>query len=219
MQVSISREMDVRLRAPRFVPQPQIEKFIHQKARWILTKLSQQQTRREILDQRRYCHGSQFLFLGRSCVLEVRDGDRAKIIFDGQKWQADVPANFHDQGRENLIKRLLRDWYIFQAKEFLAVRLFHYARPMGLSPQGITVKSQKRLWGSCSHHRQTIRLNWLLILAPVEVIDYVIVHELCHLRVPNHSKKFWREVALVVPDYKVRQQWLKDHSVDLILPN
>lgn len=89
---------------------------------------------------------------------------------------------------------------------------------MGLAPQRITVKTQKRLWGSCNHHGRSINLNWMLVMTPLMVIDYVVVHELCHLLVPNHSRRFWKHVAQYFPDYQASEKWLKTHAPEMQLP-
>ena len=108
-------------------------------------------------------------------------------------------------------------WYRRQAEEILGSRLFHYARLIGVEPKKIAVRTQKRLWGNCDYRTRTIHLNWQIVLAPLEVMDYVVVHELCHLIVPNHSKRFWQRVEKTMPDFKKHKQWLKDHAVDMVV--
>jgi predicted metal-dependent hydrolase len=89
---------------------------------------------------------------------------------------------------------------------------------MGTEPLKIAVKTQKRIWGSCHPRTKTINLNWMLVLAPLEVIDYVVVHELSHLDVPNHSRRFWKRVSGVMPDYRRQVQWLKEHAAEMVMP-
>jgi hypothetical protein len=90
---------------------------------------------------------------------------------------------------------------------------------MGVEPKKIAVRTQKRLWGCCDYHTQTIHLNWQIILSPIRVIDYVVVHELCHLTVPNHSKRFWKKVEKIIPDFKRHKQWLAVNHIDMVLPD
>ena len=117
-----------------------------------------------------------------------------------------------------MIKEKLIKWYRAQAEEIFGGRVFYFSRIMGLEPQKIAVKTQKRIWGSCGYHDKAISLNWQLVFAPMDVIDYVVVHELAHLDTPNHSRKFWKSVANILPDYKMRQNWLKNNRLSMKLP-
>ncbi len=105
--------------------------------------------------------------------------------------------------------------YILQAKEVIPQRVEYYARQMGVSYARISIRSQRTRWGSCSG-KGNLNFNCLLVLTPPEVLDYVVVHELCHLREMNHSVRFWQQVESVLPDYKVRRKWLKMHGGELI---
>jgi predicted metal-dependent hydrolase len=93
----------------------------------------------------------------------------------------------------------------------LSLRTLELAGEHGLFITGVTVRNQKRRWGSCSHHGR-ISLNWRLIQAPVFVRDYIILHELAHRRQMNHSKKFWQEVGRLSPNYRQAEQWIKQHG-------
>ena len=90
-------------------------------------------------------------------------------------------------------------------------RVAYYAEKLGVSYGKITLRQQKTRWGSCAANGN-LNFNWLLILAPPEVLDYVVVHELCHRREMNHSQAFWKEVEKILPDYRERQKWLKDNG-------
>ena len=105
-----------------------------------------------------------------------------------------------------------------QAKEILGSRIFHYARKMQVEPKSISIKDQKRIWGSCQYRKQSINLNWRIVMSPLDVLDYVIVHELSHLVVPDHSKRFWRKVEDILPNYKQSRQWLKQNQRSMLLP-
>ena len=101
------------------------------------------------------------------------------------------------------------------ALKIIPVKVKYFAGVMNVSYGRITIRNQKTRWGSCSA-KKNLNFNCLLMLAPDEVVDYVVVHELCHLIEMNHSKKFWAQVEQVMPDYKKQKQWLKDHGNEII---
>jgi len=101
-----------------------------------------------------------------------------------------------------------------QAGEFIRARVKYLGAALGLDYGKIFIKDQKTLWASCSRSKN-LNFNWRLAAAPAEVLDYVVIHELCHLREMNHSKRFWGLVREVCPDYKARKKWLKDNETAL----
>ncbi len=113
-------------------------------------------------------------------------------------------------------RALVEAWYRHEAKRCLPVRLAPYARRLGVAPKRISIRAQRTRWGSCSSHG-TICLNWRLLLLPSELCDYILVHELCHLRHLDHSAKFWALVESVVPDYAQREQRLESMQGNLAL--
>ncbi|MBE6583694.1 MAG: M48 family metallopeptidase [Ruminococcaceae bacterium] len=119
--------------------------------------------------------------------------------------------------RQN-IKKLSVDeiqYLIDDAKRIIPLRVEHFAKEMGVRYNRVTIKSQHTRWGSCSN-KSNLNFNCLLLLAPENVLDYVVVHELCHLKEMNHSKSFWNEVERVLPDYKMSYDWLKKHGGELM---
>lgn len=102
------------------------------------------------------------------------------------------------------------------AKEYFPKRVYHFAHILGVSYGNITIRDQKTRWGSCSS-KGNLSFNWRLILAPPNVLDYVVVHELCHRKEMNHSPKFWALVESVMPDYKQYRKWLKENGNKLTL--
>lgn len=221
MEISVPSSAAARVIAPRVVPIETIERFIHSRSDWILKRMKEKKSEEERLGHKKYATGHDFLFLGKSYPLVVEHTESlvTKLSFIDEQWT--VRANTRTS--EAMIKNKLITWYRQQAGEVFGGRIFHYSRVMGLeptdkAPQKITVKTQKRLWGSCNHQGKSINLNWTLIMAPLAVIDYVVVHELCHLEVPNHSQRFWRKVAKFMPDYKERELWLKRNANQMRLP-
>lgn len=105
-----------------------------------------------------------------------------------------------------------------KALRYIPERTEHYAKQIGVDYGGITIRCQKTRWGSCSS-KGNLNFNCLLMLTPPEIIDYVVVHELCHRKQMNHSKDFWLEVEKVLPDYKDRKKWLRDEGGSIIRRN
>jgi hypothetical protein len=101
------------------------------------------------------------------------------------------------------------------ARELVAMVVEEEAPALGVSCRGVTIRDQRTRWGSCSP-RGTLSFNWRLALAPFEVLDYVVVHELCHLREPNHSPRFWQLVATRRPGWREQRAWLRDHGQELL---
>lgn len=101
-----------------------------------------------------------------------------------------------------------------KAKAVLPERVAYFARLLGVDYGRITIRHQKTRWGSCSA-KGNLNFNCLLMLAPREVQDYVVVHELCHRKEMNHSEEFWKEVENILPDYKIRRKWLKEKGIFL----
>lgn len=105
--------------------------------------------------------------------------------------------------------------YRKKARLLFRQRAEYYASVMGVTFNRIAIREQRTRWGSCSS-KKNLNFNWKLLLAPPEVLDYVVVHELCHLKQMDHSRAFWAEVAAILPDYKERKKWLREHGADLM---
>ncbi len=109
-------------------------------------------------------------------------------------------------------KRLLGNWFAQQALIYLPQRVAALAPLVGVQPQGLRVRYYKSRWGSCNR-RGELQFNWLLMMAPPVVVDYVVVHELAHLRHFNHSPAFWQVVGRVMPDYLRHRAWLRQQTI------
>ncbi|MCM1145647.1 MAG: M48 family metallopeptidase [Blautia sp.] len=110
----------------------------------------------------------------------------------------------------------LENRYKEAARSYIPQRVAYYHAKTGGSYQRITIRDQKTRWGSCSS-KGTLSFNWRLMLAPPSILDYVVVHELCHLTHMNHSAAFWQAVEAIYPDYRIARKWLKEHGNELTL--
>jgi len=102
------------------------------------------------------------------------------------------------------------EYYKAQAKKIIRERLKHFNQSYQFEYNRVSFRNQKTRWGSCSSQKN-LSFNWRLILAPRDILDYVVVHELCHLKEMNHSKQFWQLVEVQIPDHKKRRKWLKEN--------
>lgn len=221
LTISVDEDARASVAAPFNMADQDIANFLIEKADWIQGKITQARKYRDILERRDFNDGHDFLFLGEKYQINVveRDVKRSRVLFDPkQGWSVSVPLGCTQEVRRAQVKEKMLQWYRAQAQEILGGRIFHYARLIGSEPKMITVRTQKRIWGCCNYKKQTISLNWQIILSPLPVVDYVVVHELCHLSIPSHSKRFWKKVEKVLPDFRQRQQWLRANHLDMILP-
>ena len=204
------RDARVTVRMPEKLPLKHAEDFVIQKQRWIKQKLATQNPPVQLA----FSTGESLLFLGQPVILNVMDDAAANgIELTEDQLKLELKESSPAYTRR---ERWIRNWYQQQAERYLQTRSKALIDSTGLQPRSVTIKSYKARWGSCRLNGD-IQLNWKLIMAPPAVIDYVIIHELCHLRQHNHSPAFWELVSCFTPDYKTLRQWLKDHGSKLSL--
>ena len=198
---------NVTVRAPLRVPLQQIYDFVHSKEGWIRTK---QERIRSIPNDPpiTFQTGEEFLFLGQRYPLEIKGNVKAPLILNRQ----------FELSSTHLSKALtvFTRWYCQQAIRVFSERASYYASQTGLRYKRIRISSARTRWGSCSS-RGTLSFTWRLVMAPMTIIDYVVVHELVHTQVRNHSRLFWEQVQTILPDYKNRIRWLKENGVFLTI--
>lgn len=218
--ISVNERAQVFVAAPHWMQKNEINDFIRQKAGWIKRKLSEAEKYKSYLQEKIFDQDGEFLYLGKKYRIDlfVRNVKRVSVKFDGLRWLVFIPPGLSDKARQDLIKKKMTQWYRAQAQEVLGGRIFYYSRIMGVAPKKIAVRTQKRVWGNCDYNTQTIHLNWQIVLSPLDVVDYIVVHELCHLLVPDHSQRFWKKVEKILPDYKQQVQWLKINALEMALP-
>lgn len=203
----ITPEAKLVVRAPYRTSNAYIEKLVTEKRAWILRKIAEQ-AERPAPGKKNFVDGEEFLFLGKKYPLKIVDNP-----LPGIKLGKDLTVS-RTTGTD--IHKLLNTWYRVQAQKIIGERCMSCAKIVGRTPVSIRISHATRRWGSCST-RGTVCFSWRLVLAPPEIVDYVIVHELVHLIHHNHSKRFWDNVGLIMPDYRDRKNWLKIHERILTL--
>jgi predicted metal-dependent hydrolase len=211
--IKITNDGEVIVTAPLGVGESIIYDIVKKKASWIVEKLRHINEMKNELNNEEFIDGRKVEFLGQAYMLSIFRNSSIKnnsVSLNGDNITVCIKSS-HNGDISEAIKCSLINWLKEQAKIKLVERTKYYGEKTGLMPNNIRVKEQKTLWGSCSG-KNNINYNWKLIMAPPRVLDYVVVHELCHLRQRDHSKKFWELVEEVMPDYKELRKWLKENG-------
>lgn len=205
--------------APLTISEQRIHAFVAAQQAWIrdaLKRVRQRAQNTPSLAPAVYTAGALVPFQGRQVPLTVQptSAKRLRVQFTGEHFMVYLPEA--DSNRESeRIKTALESWMKLHARQLAEQWIDKHSQPHRLLPRSLRIKTQKSRWGSCGPHND-INLNWLLILAPPPIMEYVVVHELCHIRHKNHSQDFWQLVATHLPDYPRHRRWLKQHGASLM---
>jgi predicted metal-dependent hydrolase len=203
----------VRVSAPPWATTRDVRAFVDLNRRWIADRVAAiERVLAAHPGPRRLQDGARIPYQGRLVPLSLTKGHvRGPRVAYRDGFVVGLPQGLDEDEEETLIERALGRWLRHRAGIEAEAVIAQHGPRHGLIPRAVRIKDQKRLWGSCTA-RGVINLNWRLIFAPPPVLEYVVVHELCHLRVRNHQKEFWRLVAEVLPDYGPQRRWLKERG-------
>jgi predicted metal-dependent hydrolase len=189
---------------PLELPQTRIKKILAEKNRWIKEKLYLHQQAMPA-SSKEFVNGEAFAYLGRNYRLKIKTGAFAPVKLKQGRLVVTLPK----QNRTpELIRTALVQWYQQQALIRFTEKVERYAKIIGVSPKKVSIKQFKSRWGSCTAKGE-IQFHWKVILAPHKIVDYVVIHELCHLKHHDHSPAFWKSVERYMPDYLESKEWLK----------
>lgn len=231
----------VRVAAPKRMPLEQVIALVNTKARWIADKYTQFKSRLE--PRKRFVSGEEFLYLGRRVSLQIQSEGlsprpkrgrhksgssiqpelfdfnflprtrlKAAVALKGNVLHVQADASSRQSTKE--VREILEEWYKARAEEVITRRVRHYADQLGWPMPKVLIRNQKKRWGSCNAKGE-LRFNWRLVMLPLPVLDYVVVHEMAHLKVLNHSPRFWALVEQIMPNYKARHQALHELGMGL----
>jgi predicted metal-dependent hydrolase len=207
------------VRCPQFLRFDEILEIVRKRAQWIIEKHELVKNHSQLNSAKEFVSGESFPYLGRQYRLKVRKTsfekeERCKLI--SGRFLVEIDKQLDGKRVKGIVKKALVNWYLERAHEKISQRVKLYARQIwiGTWPERVEIKDYKRQWGSCSHNR-VIRLNWKIIVAPVTILDYVVVHELCHLIYSNHSAQFWQKVQTIILDCKNRRDKLREHGLQI----
>jgi len=203
ISLSVNEEGILIIRAPKYTLKYQIEKLINQHKNWIEKQISTaKKVNKNYKQNAYYIFGKEYTLSTFSTVKKrpfIKLNEEASVLEVYSK----TPLSINEQ------KKLIKNFYKTLARSYFIQRLELYSLAMKLKPNKLFIKSQKSLWGSCSS-KNNINLNLKLLVYPKEIIDYVIIHELAHIKHKNHKKEFWDLVKLYYPDYKNAKRQLKN---------
>lgn len=200
--LTIDDNRQIVVRAPFHAKESDIDKFVSKNFNWI------QKTLKKIVKPDKSKYIEKAIYRGREYAIKhiKASSNIYKLQFNGEIFELLAPANVSTRER----KEIFESWYIKQAKKLIPSTVEKQARIMNLKYNGIKVKKVNTIWGSCSS-KQNLNFNLKLVLAPKKVLEYVVIHELAHLKHFDHSPKFWKLVQKYSPNYKRHKEWLNNN--------
>lgn len=206
ISLAVTADATLIIRAPLRTTLEYIQNLVWQKRLWINEKQKLMTKNRETVKIKNFVDDEEFLYLGQTYKLKTID-DHAITITD---------ALYFPKKYQPTASRQITLWYKNQARKIITARVNHYAQLTGWRYRSITINQASTRWGSCGPNN-SLNFTWKLVMAPLEIIDYVVIHELAHLIEKNHSSRFWRQVANILPSYQERRRWLKDNGRKLTI--
>ncbi len=204
LSLKINEAGEVIVYAPLLLPKTLINQFIKKHEAWINKHLQRINQRNIAFTQKQFIDGEEFLYIGNKYQLITTYTTPKNLIIFNQK-------NFLLNPEVKDPLTLFKSWYKEQAQTIFQEQVQYHSKLMNLIPTDIKLSNAKTRWGSCNT-KNLIRLNWKLIMAPLSIINYVIIHELAHINQKNHSKTFWEIVQNFDPEYKQHRKWLKENG-------
>lgn len=212
--IIIERDGSVIVRAPAWADDEQIADIVASKHYWIYKGLAEWRDLNATRVLREYKNGEGFLYLGRAYRLLLVADQEAPLQLKGGRFA--LRRDLVEQGEIAAAKAAFCDYYIARGLERLRERVKYYAPKVGVSASTIDVRELGNRWASCSS-TGAIAFHWKCMMAPQTIIDYIVVHELCHFHHRDHTDGFWNEVDKVMPDYGERKEWLRKNGAALDL--
>lgn len=206
-------EPHIILTVPRFILKFQVDRFLEDKTPWIEKQLSKIEKQSKIRPKPKYLDGDIFYYLGDPLTLQLIPSyiNKSLVRIRENIMQVSVYRYVTMSEGKKIVKKAIQEFYKKKAEEVIHDRLQYFNEHYQLQYNRVTLRDQKTRWGSCSG-KKNLNFNWRLIMAPIKVIDYVVVHEMCHLLQMNHSKKYWDLVMQRIPNYKETRKWLKNNQ-------
>jgi predicted metal-dependent hydrolase len=214
VSIAIDPHEGVLLTAPAATTLDRLDRVVRTKARWIVRRLRQESDLPPPLTRREFVSGESFRYLGRQFTLRIEHGRDSVALRHGRR-VVGVPGGNGDGDRAEHVRHALVRWYRQHAGERLPEFAAWWASKVGVTVKTVAMRDQRARWGSCDRGG-LLRLNWRIIQAPRACIEYVVAHEVVHLRHPNHTPAFWAALGRVMPDYERRRARLRELGPSLV---
>ncbi len=205
ISLHVKDDGEIVIYTPYRTPKWEIEKFLKEKQSWIAKKVSEGEKRKKEAEKT-FLPGEKFLYLGEWYPLEMKESVNEELPLTLAFGKFILRRDHLGKARD-----LFYHWYKKEAKEKITARVAHYSNRFQLLPEGIRITNARSRWGSCSRHNR-LSFSWRIIMASLTIIDYVLIHELVHIREKNHSKKFWDDLESILPDYRKHRSWLRENG-------
>ncbi|MBO9131048.1 SprT family zinc-dependent metalloprotease [Bacillus sp. 165] len=205
MGIYIDIHGNIEVQAPKGTSVESVRQLLEEKWDWIQQNSKEMKERKRGPKEKAYDHGESFLYLGNEYPIQIVQDMNVKqdhVVFEGDKLHIYVK-----QLDEEKIKQALKRFYYQQCKALVEKSIQSYQSYFKTKPRSIRISDSNRNWGTCDSKMQ-LTFNWKLAMAPMKVIEYVVVHEMCHMVHMNHDRSFWRLVGKIMPDYKEAENWL-----------
>lgn len=207
--IIIERDGSLVVRAPEWADDDAVANIVESKHYWIYQGLAEWRVLNTTRVLREYKNGEGFLYLGRAYrLLLVSDQQEALLLKNGR---FTLRRDLVEQGEVASAQAAFRDFYVAKGVERIRGRVGYYAPKVGVEPNGLEVRELGHRWATCSAGGK-LSFHWKCMMAPQTIIDYIVVHELCHLYHRDHSGAFWNEVDKVMPDFHERREWLRKNG-------
>lgn len=214
LTIEVEPTGDVNVIAPIGTTNEKIISKVKSKAVWIVQKQYEVRNINVNKINREPVNGESYLYLGRNYTLQLIIDELIKEI-DVRLFRGKFLVITYTKDEEK-IKASLEKWYREKALQKIKERVKYYTHYFNKIPKDIKVKEQKKRWASCTS-KDELLFNWRCVMAPSNILDYIIVHEMCHMYYKNHSKEFWNMVSGIMPDYDSRRLWLRNNGIKLDL--
>lgn len=198
---------------PKLLSDARIKDLLAKKSTWIKKKLIDH-AQIPMPKPKQYVNGESFQYLGKNYRLKILKGTQESVKLN--RGYIEVTTKHSVKATDKVIREQLINWYMDLAIVRFKEKIFKFAKVLGVIPKSITVRDYKSRWGSCSA-KGDISFNWRVILAPQQIVDYVVVHELSHMIEHNHSPKYWKLVNKLLPNYQESKEWLKVNGSRLFI--
>lgn len=214
LEIGIEPPDNIKVKAPKIATEEYILRVVKSKAKWITQKLFEFKDVEYRRRKKEYVNGESFMYLGRNYALQIiMNKDIREPITRLYQGKFYIETNTKNQDK---LRQSMERWYREKTLEKVIERIQYYKSYFDLTPNVVRVKEQKKRWASCSSKRN-LNFNWRCSMAPSNVLDYIVVHEMCHMVHFNHSKAFWNLVGKIISDYKERKEWLRHYGIRMDL--